>query len=362
VTGTTGRLGGLIGDAANAGIRDCFALGSVTATDPAPVYIAGLVGVSTYSTIINSYAAGKVSTGGSGLVINGGSLTVTSSYFDQDTTGITLTNTYNVGHSTADMVRADTYTDWDFADIWGMDANGSYPYLKDLVKPGESDDGVIIKPEGAGTQASPYLIRTIQEFKYINSELDAYYRIDADLDFKAGFIAPIGTMDAPFIGVLDGNGHTISNFKINAGGSNAGLFGAAIDAQFSQLNVTGGSLYQRTSDNTAGILAGYLDNCTVTDINLIDITIFGGRQVGALAGNAIASRITGIAATGTIRITGTAEIGGLVGRGEDTDFSVLSINSDGAVIGSEAVGSLIGYLVSGSMEDGQATIEIDLRN
>ena len=74
-------------------------------------------------------------------------------------------------------------------------------------------------------------IKTVEEYfafaNAVNSGNDyssQYVRIVADLDFGGRTIPAIGTAAAPFSGVLDGDGHTLSNFTIS-GGDNQGLVG-----------------------------------------------------------------------------------------------------------------------------------------
>ncbi len=79
-----------------------------------------------------------------------------------------------------------------------------------------------------------------------------FVRITADLDFGGQTIPAIGTAKAPFCGVLDGNGHTLSNFTI--------------------------------SGNDAQGLIGYLKQGTVQFLKVSNATISGKVNVGSVVG------------------------------------------------------------------------------
>lgn len=59
--------------------------------------------------------------------INGSKGTITSSYYDEETTGQSDTDK-GLGKTTAEMKNKDTFEGWDFTTIWKVDAN-SYPEL-----------------------------------------------------------------------------------------------------------------------------------------------------------------------------------------------------------------------------------------
>ena len=159
------RVGGLVGYNHEAILASCYAACSVTG----PQYIGGLVGGST-GTLTSCYATGSVSgnydVGGlvgwnynnplifcyatgsvsgtdriGGLVGNNGGdiITLTSCYWDTQTSGQATSPDGGIGLSTATMQDSDTYLRafWDFKgeikngtdDIWAMPLGGGYPVL-----------------------------------------------------------------------------------------------------------------------------------------------------------------------------------------------------------------------------------------
>ena len=67
-------------------------------------------------------------------------------------------------------------------------------------------------------------IWTTQELQLIDPDLN--YKIMADIDLSGTDWIPIGTVEKPFTGIINGNGYTIKNLKCKQGDQNyAGLFG-----------------------------------------------------------------------------------------------------------------------------------------
>jgi hypothetical protein len=128
-----GNAGGLVGLLFGT-IIDCYSASTVSGVS----HIGGLVGsdntVSANPTIKNSYFAGQTS--GSGLLgyastgsSHTGILTITSSYWDIESSGASISaGTGAAGKTTAQMKQRSTYMGWDFASTWNID-NG-YPYLR----------------------------------------------------------------------------------------------------------------------------------------------------------------------------------------------------------------------------------------
>lgn len=80
--------------------------------------------------------------------------------------------------------------------------------------------------EGEGTEASPYLIRSVRDILKLQNAVDVqgvrydntYFRMENDLDFSGveDFIGISSNgVDRAFNGIFDGNGHSIKNWKID---------------------------------------------------------------------------------------------------------------------------------------------------
>ena len=109
-------------------------------------------------------------------------------------------------------------------------------------------------PNGPGTENNPYPIASVDDLKGMGAKLvegsKVYFKLDADIDM-AGVTewTPVCTASPykPF--VLDGAGHTISNFK-----GTTSLFGC-VAGKISNLNVTG--VVIENASGPIGILASY---------------------------------------------------------------------------------------------------------
>lgn len=145
-------VGGLTGRVAGADIKlhNSYARGTVEGAD----HVGGLAGQNS-GRIENSYATGRVTTAGQkGGLAGSGSGTVTGSYWDIQTTGQTA-SAGGLGRNTDPMTHpyaTDTYTGWDFNQIWQADptpyTNNGYPYLKAATAYRIS---VQVYPPGSGT-------------------------------------------------------------------------------------------------------------------------------------------------------------------------------------------------------------------
>jgi uncharacterized protein YjdB len=139
------NVGGLVGYTkftSGNSISDCFALGSVLASDTTDGYAGGLIGNVSSSYNNNAvkycYSAGKVTGIGNDIgglfgVLN--SVTLTSSYYDSIAAGVTVKRPYDVGRLSKAMKQKETFTEWNFTKIWTIDDGISYPYLKNVAKP-----------------------------------------------------------------------------------------------------------------------------------------------------------------------------------------------------------------------------------
>lgn len=66
---------------------------------------------------------------------------------------------------------------------------------------------------GSGSYDDPYLISNKEQFLKISDELNACYELISDISV-GGQVEPIGTFEKPFVGILNGNGYSISNLSV----------------------------------------------------------------------------------------------------------------------------------------------------
>ncbi|MBT9371277.1 MBG domain-containing protein [Rhizobium sp. CSW-27] len=130
-------VGGLVGFSINTTISDAYSIGSVTGWN----YVGGLLGSSINTSVQQAFAAGKITA--SGGTVAGGLIgtrtvgTITSSYFNTETTGLTVgvgdgDTTGTNGLTTAQMQTKGSYSGWDFTNVWYI-KSGFYPVLRALT-------------------------------------------------------------------------------------------------------------------------------------------------------------------------------------------------------------------------------------
>jgi filamentous hemagglutinin family protein len=129
-------VGGLVGLAVKSTIEQSYATGSATSDESSGV--GGLVGIADRATITQTYATGAVSASDDfgGLIGRRENSTVTSSYFDTETTGVSNgvgdgVATGITGLTTAQMQTKSSFAGWNFGTVWYLGA-GAYPVLRAL--------------------------------------------------------------------------------------------------------------------------------------------------------------------------------------------------------------------------------------
>lgn len=170
--GSSGIVGGIVGNNEGGVISKCYSSGYIYGTS----LVGGIVGLSTYNNIlisygaitnsystseitVSNYIAGGISGNGSINVVNcyaAGKIVCTGnnvdgdyiggiigfpgyppiasskSYWDIESTKIETSSNGGFGKTTSQMKQQGTFVDWDFIDVWGISSeiNNGYPYLK----------------------------------------------------------------------------------------------------------------------------------------------------------------------------------------------------------------------------------------
>ncbi len=142
-----------------------------------------------------------------------------------------------------------------------------------------------VKPEGEGTESSPYLIALPEHLAWLTNqvakgnETEAYCRQIANIDMsntknvaedKTLEWFPIGTETNPFKGYYNGNGYSIS---INSRGSQSkyyGLFGVTENATIEKIYFIGNNF---TSGRTSGGVVAYAKGSTIVKDSYIELSL-----------------------------------------------------------------------------------------
>ena len=213
---------------------------------------------------------------------------------------------------------------------------------------------VVAAPEiwegGAGTERSPYVIKTEKNLAYLAKKVNSgakyggkYFALANDISLTGGW-RPIGySENDSFNGIFDGKNHTISGLSIAAdlGCAYTGLFGrVGGSGRILNLRIQGsveseggavGGLVGRLEGN------GFIFNCSMAG------SVSGkqntGGLVGIVAGAASHPRVEHSRAQASVN--GTIAVGGLIGSA--TGGAVIaSCQASSNVAGTTSVGGLIG--------------------
>ncbi len=174
-----------------------------------------------------------------------------------------------------------------------------------------------------------------------------------------GNFEPLGSLDAPFLGILDGREKTINNFKIVQSTSNIGFFSQLGNADTPTSGIHNLVLVLANGDEDNPSIEGkdYVGALaaesygTIKNVAVIGGVVKGEDQVGGLVGLQSGGSIETSYATGTV--TGTSGIGGLVGG--KFDAKIENSYATGRVEGNVTVGGLVGWQNDKSIENSYAT-------
>lgn len=377
-------VGGLVGYAGALNIENCYGLGNVTGSSISGGIIGQAGGT---GKVENCYSAAVIT--GTGANVNGicgttGKMTVTSCYYNR-TINPSIPLNENYARYTSGLKRRANFVNWNFKDIWGINEYRCYPFLTALDIP-DGIEGPVAEdlPEGSGTKEDPYIIRNRQQLESVKYDLTAYYEIVKDIDLEGMEWEPLGSLDNPFTGHIDGHGFTIKNLQISVEDRNyVGLFGAIQNAEIKNINISG---IEITATSYIGGLVGYMagensyiENCHVTTGTIRGISYIGGlvgyvkettkcvvncstnveivvteNYAGGLIGY-LNGEVSMCFAEGTV--DGACYIGGLIGYG--ITVKITNSFSLGSVTGVDYVGGIIGYCeVNGSISYCYAATEI----
>jgi hypothetical protein len=213
---------------------------------------------------------------------------------------------------------------------------------------------------GTGEPNDPYLIYTPEQMNAIGAEPNDWskcFKLMADIDlgqYTGTQFHIIGYQHdwpdiKPFMGVFDGNGHTISNFSRDANDTDrVGLFGYAGDLQQLSESVAPNTRIKDLTllnphvrargHNDVGALVGVLSLGRVTNCRVEGGEVQGCECVGVLVGWNDHGTVSACCTTGAASGSGY-HTGGLVGLNRGT---VRDCYSAASAVGQWYVGSLIG--------------------
>ena len=224
------------------------------------------------------------------------------------------------------------------------------PDLYDASETAEAS--ITIRDYGKGTETSPYMIYSAQDWKdfadnvSVNEAISGYsgkyLEVASDIDFENTFITPAGVSSLmSFKGTLDGKNFTLKNAKIGDGTKSHQAFfyllnGTVKNLKFDNITVTGGNANSAAS-SAAVLTAGQstveftIENCHITNSSVIS-----GPEQGTAGGS---------------------YAGGFAGRTNNASVAIrnCSISNSTITASNENAGGIVGLLGAGIIDDAKST-------
>lgn len=142
------------------------------------------------------------------------------------------------------------------------------------------------------------------------------------------------SLQKPFSGTFDGQGHTIFAMEAYNTGSYAALFGCCVDARIEDLTVCGSAAGEARASYAAGLVS-YAKGCEIEDINVyVDVTAAGTHAGGVAAYICDGTAMQGCFSYGSV--SGKSGVGGIVGLCYSASDTLTGCANFGAVTGSGA--------------------------
>lgn len=211
--------------------------------------------------------------------------------------------------------------------------------------------------EVGGTVENPKLITSIEEFYAMKLDSNAYYKLTKDLDFNNESYNNM-FYSTTFTGHFDGDGHKLTNIKLDQINTYLGIFGFN-KGTIKNLNIENVTMTVTKSAQYIGILSGR-NTGTIENVEIKDSTIeaafsrTGQIFVGAVTGlseeTAKFKNVTVSNTTLDVKLTGRTEpfIGLLAGRVQGSQISDSSVQ--GSIISTVKDMSNIGGMI-GAMQN-----------
>ena len=353
--------GGLVGSNVNR-ITNSYATGSVSGGNT----IGGLVGITDVFTkeysISRSFAVAEVE----GNTVVGGFIGVNKVsleqvYFSSEFSGATDIRDHQANQQVTDLDKSElllseSFSGFDFTNIWGIQEGGSIPYLIHL-KPGTLQ--TVFPMEGTGQETDPFKVRDLRDLLWISGStevFDKHFSQTGSIDitfseptlYSQGFPS-IGTEQYPFTGSFNGNGYEISNLNIQRPGDNfIGLFGFINNAELKNIELT--NVHVKGA-NYVGALIGHSENSEVSDITIqgkVEGAIRIGGMVGRMVGGKLVSSSTAVSVT-----LSNIDAGGVIGYAEGIEMDAVFATD--TVKGGSSIGGLVGEIDNSEVKNSYFT-------
>ena len=250
----------------------------------------------------------------SNIKLNGESLPQSSNTtFDAATQTLTIQFTENLEYYTEYQLSVVGFTDNDGAVI---ESSANPLGFKTVYSP---------EITGSGTEEDPYIIYSENHLKKLRESSPInylgggfYFKQMEDFAIENSW-TPIGeSYSSAFVGHYDGNNKEISNININ-----------------------------QPSKEYLGLF-GHINNSSISNLILKNISISGYSSIGTLVGSSKNSVIKNIKTQGNIIVNGLEDCGGLIGYSNNSDINNISLGGTINISADYDAGALVGFIYNSS--------------
>ena len=224
-------------------------------------------------------------------------------------------------------------TPYNSNDAYYLYFNSSQPYPSNNTgRFGGRSVRLVYEPpyfQGAGTEASPYLISSAADWNYLAVKVNSgtsyagkFFRQTADIDVTT--MVGNSSDSKPFSGTYDGDGNTL-NLDLNTTTPHTAPFRLIVDATIKNV-VTTGTVYS-TSNHPSGLVGETDGTCTIQNCR-VSASVGGAQHSGGIVGHCYHANISiiGCVYSGTLTPASGQWTGGIIGWGGDGGGHTISIS------------------------------------
>lgn len=201
---------------------------------------------------------------------------------------------------------------------------------------------------GDGSIDNPFEVSTAAQLAHVGSHLGSHFVQTADIDIAedsayAGGFPVLAGDGTPFSGTYDGGGHTIANLRVEGNGESIALF-AENTGTIKNMHIISGDVKSASSARTytAGLVGmNYQGGLVLSCSNGARVTASQMGYAGGIVAYNYGDRAIVRDCYNYAKISGSANIGGLVGVNRDGASIVNSYNV-GTIEATTDYGSLVG--------------------
>ncbi|MDR1860952.1 MAG: hypothetical protein LBR06_08560 [Bacteroidales bacterium] len=197
-----------------------------------------------------------------------------------------------------------------------------------------SNNGLVFR-DSVGGNIPIGSVGELQLLKDLPRDRKYQFRQDADIDLMNIAWSPVGSFSAPFTGIFDGTGYTVSNLKVSVTTPYCGLFGCLSQSvQLIGISISSGQI---SGDYYVGALCGYNDGGLISRCTNVGAVV-GNTGVGGICGYN-AGTVSGCNNSGVV--SARQDVGGICAF-NDNGGGVAACTNSGTIQGENVVSGICG--------------------